>query len=102
MLRDNTREGDPRIRQAEQRINVIENRIAEERKKFGISGANPGDRAYASLVGEYESLAVNREFAEQTYLAALANFDAANAEGEREKRINMKCSELQRMLRSQG
>ena len=31
-----------------------------------------------------------------------SNVDAANAEGEREKRINMKCSELQRMLRSQG
>ncbi|WP_245925048.1 hypothetical protein [Aliiruegeria haliotis] len=86
MLRDNTRSGDPRIRQGEQRIDVIENRIAEERKKFGIGETGPGARAFASLVGEYEILTVDREFAEQTYLAALANYDAAQAEAQRQTR----------------
>ncbi len=86
LLMDNTREGDPRLRQAEQRIDVIENRIAEERKKFGIGETGASGRAYASLVGEYEILTVDRQFAETSYLSALANFDAALAEAQRKTR----------------
>jgi capsular polysaccharide transport system permease protein len=86
LLRENTREGDPRIRQTEQRIAVIEKRIEEERSKFGISGETQSGRAYADLVGEYESLIVDREFAEQAYLTALTNFDAAQAEAQRQSR----------------
>lgn len=86
LLLDNTREGDPRIRQAEQRITVIENRIADERSKIGIGETSAGTQAFASLVGEYESLIVDREFAEQSYLAARANLDAAQAEAQRQTR----------------
>ncbi|MFD0982092.1 hypothetical protein [Tropicimonas aquimaris] len=86
LLLDNTREGDPRIRQAEQRITVIENRIADERSKIGIGGTSAGTQAFSSLVGEYESLIVDREFAEQSYLAARANLDAAQAEAQRQTR----------------
>lgn len=86
LLRENTREGDPRIRQTEQRIAVIEKRIDEERSKFGISGETQSGRAYADLVGEYESLIVDREFAEQAYLTALTNYDAAQADAQRQSR----------------
>lgn len=86
LLGQTTREGDPRIRQTEQRIAVIENRIAEERAKFGISGATRSGQDYASLVGDYESLIVNREFAESAYLTALTSFDAAQAEAQRQTR----------------
>lgn len=62
MLRDGTRPGDPRITQAELRIEVIEARIAEERRKLGRGG--DGDD-YATKLAEYERLAVDREFAER-------------------------------------
>jgi capsular polysaccharide transport system permease protein len=85
LLRETTRESDPRIRRAEQRIAVIRKRIEEERAKFGIGGGGDTE-AYATLVGEYESLIVDREFAEQAYLTALTNFDAAQAEAQRQSR----------------
>ncbi len=87
LLRDNTREGDPRIVQAERRIEVIADRIDAERKKLGISGGAGSDsQSFATLVGEYERLVVDREFAEQAYTAALSSFDAALAEAQRQSR----------------
>lgn len=86
LLRETTRESDPRIRQTEQRIAVIEKRIDEERAKFGIGGGGSSDIAFADLMGQYESLIVDREFAEQAYLTALTNFDAAQAEAVRQSR----------------
>jgi capsular polysaccharide transport system permease protein len=86
LLLETTREGDPRIRQTEQRIAVIEKRIREERAKFGIGGGGEDREAYATLVGEFESLMVDREFAEQSYLTALTALEAAQAEAERQTR----------------
>ncbi|MEM6374611.1 MAG: capsule biosynthesis protein [Pseudomonadota bacterium] len=87
MLTANTRAGDPRIEQAQTRILVIEQRIDEERRKLGIGGDISAEAdAFATLVGEYESLVVDREFAEQTYTAALAAYDAAQAEARRQSR----------------
>ena len=86
LLRETTQESDPRITQAERRIAVIRDRIAEERQKFGVGGQGPGGEDYASLVAEYESLAVDREFAEQSYTAALGALDLARAEAQRQSR----------------
>lgn len=87
VLSANTRQGDPRLEQAQTRIVVIEARIAEEKSKLGIGGEASADAdAFAILVGEYESLVVDREFAEQTYTAALASYDAAQAEARRQSR----------------
>lgn len=86
LLRESTRETDPRITQAERRIVVIEARIAEERMKLGV-GQGVGDGGdYATLLAEYERLAVDREFAEQAYIAALATYDQALAEARRKSR----------------
>lgn len=86
LLRESTRDSDPRIQQAELRIAVIEARIEDERRKLGVGhgGGSGGD--YATLLAEYERLAVDREFAEQAYTAALATYDQALAEARRKSR----------------
>lgn len=80
------RDGDPRIRQMEQRIEVIENRIAEERKKFGIGETDGGGGAFATLVNEYEELSSNVQFATNSYEAARTNYAAILAEATRQSR----------------
>lgn len=84
LLRETAGPSDPRIEQAGRRIVVIEARISEERKKFGVSDAR--GRAYSTLITEYEGLSVEREFAEQSYLSALGGFDVARAEAQRQSR----------------
>ena len=77
---------DPRLTQLTRRIAVIENRISEERKKLGVGGAGEDGTAFADLLGDYERLVVDREFAENSYVSALANYDAALAEARRKSR----------------
>ncbi len=101
LLRETTREGDVRIAQTQRRIEVIENRIAEERRKFGEGGQGPGGADYARLVGEFERLMVDQEFAEGAYRAALANYDLAVAEAQRQSRYlaaHIRPTEAQRAL----
>ncbi|WP_132861678.1 sugar transporter [Shimia isoporae] len=85
MVRQTARAGDPRITQGERRVQVIEERIAEERKRFG-SESETEDDTYSRLVGEYEELAVELEFANSSYLSALAAYDTALAEAQRKSR----------------
>lgn len=88
LLGENTNNDDPRRVQAQLRIDIIEARIQEERNKLGL-GASASDtdgNVFANLVGEYERLIVDQEFAEQSYTAALAAFDAASAEARRQSR----------------
>ena len=85
LLYGTTRENDPRIAQVRRRIDVIEGRITDERAKLGL-GEGENGQAFATLVGEYETLVVDREFAEQSYTAALAAYDAAQAEARRQSR----------------
>ncbi len=85
LLRETARTNDPRLEQARLKVEVIRKRISEERRKLGVSGE--GDtRVFADLVGEYESLLVDREFAEKTYLSALLAYDTAVAEARRQSR----------------
>jgi capsular polysaccharide transport system permease protein len=88
LLRETTRSDDSRLLQGERRIVVIEARIEEERRKLGLGGGagGAGGRVFADLVGEYETLVVDLEFAEQSYTAALAAFDAARNEARRQSR----------------
>lgn len=84
ILRDTTRENDPRITQAERRIAVIQDRIETERAVLGANG--PGESAFADLVGDYERLVVDLEFAEQAYTTSLAAYDSARNEARRQSR----------------
>jgi len=86
LLQDTTRENDPRVTQAERRIEVINARIASERRKLGLGENGGSGEAFANLVGEYEGLIVDREFAEQAYTAALAAHDGALAEVRKQSR----------------
>ena len=86
LLNNSTRDGDPRLEQARRRIEVIEDRIREERRKFGVGGGGAEDESYAETIAEFERLAVDREFAEQAYAATLAAFDGARAEANRQSR----------------
>ncbi len=86
LLKQTTRASDPRISQAERKISVIEARIEDEKRKLGIGDGGVEAEAFATLVGEYERLLVDREFAEQTYTAALAAYDSAQAEARRQSR----------------
>ncbi len=83
LLAQTSREGDSRLLQAQRRIDVIESRIEEERRKFG-AGTAAGQGGYAGTVAEFERLTVNQEFAEQAYLAALTSYDNARAEANRQ------------------
>ncbi|PZX13492.1 capsular polysaccharide transport system permease protein [Palleronia aestuarii] len=80
--------GDPRLSQSRQRIEVIRNRIAEERQSFASDDTQMGGvgEDYPSLIAEYEGLSVDREFAEETYRAALAAVDLARAKAQRQSR----------------
>lgn len=86
LLSGSAREGDPRLAQAQKRIDVIQARIADERKKFGATGVGPGGENYATTVSDYERLTVDREFAERAYTAALAAHDSARTEAARQSR----------------
>ncbi|MEH6829205.1 MAG: hypothetical protein V7661_00060 [Sulfitobacter sp.] len=86
LLKGTVGETDPRLTQLTRRIAVIENRISEERKKLGVGGAGEDGTAFADLLGDYERLVVDREFAENSYVSALANYDAALAEARRKSR----------------
>ncbi|MBY6049390.1 sugar transporter [Vannielia litorea] len=87
LLRQNSREDDPRIVQAERRVEVIRVRISEERARFSEDGdASQEQEAYSQLISQYEALAVDQKFAEESYVATLAAYDAAIAEAQRQSR----------------
>ena len=86
LLRDSTRSADPRLKQADRRIRVINARIADERRNLGVGEPGGDGRDYATLLAEYERLVVDREFAENAYTAALAGYDLALSEARRKSR----------------
>lgn len=82
----NTQTNDPRLTQAQRRIDVIQERIDAEREKFGAQGQGPGGSSYADTIADFERLTADREFAERTYVAARTAYDAALAEAQRQSR----------------
>ncbi|RYH01076.1 sugar transporter [Salipiger sp. IMCC34102] len=77
---------DPRVEQARRRLDVIEARIAEERRKFGSGGGStdPEGVKYATTVAEFEGLTVEREYVEAAYARALTALDTARADAARQ------------------
>ncbi|MCY4180613.1 MAG: capsule biosynthesis protein [Litoreibacter sp.] len=70
---------DIRLEQARRRIEAIRNRLEGERASL----ASEVDRDMVAIVGSYEALIVEREFAEQAFLSAAAAFDSARADAKR-------------------
>lgn len=79
-----TSDNDPRVRQAMRRIEVIQDRIDEERRTFTAAESATNDADYPRLIARYESLRVDQEFAEQTYGASLTALDAARSNAARQ------------------
>lgn len=75
---------DPRRAEMDRRIQIVRKRIDEERSTFY---SNKRDNInFARILGEYEGLQVEREYAEQSYFAALAARDSAATEAMRTSR----------------
>jgi len=79
-----TTDTDPRVRQAQRRIDVIRARITEERRNFATQDVTVFDTDYPYLIAQFESLRVDQEFAEQTYRAALTALDSARSNASRQ------------------
>ncbi len=88
LLLETTNTNDPRMVQARRRIEVIRARIIDERRSFATEGSTAAPQAddYPTLIAEFEGLVVDREFAEESYRAALAALDQARAKAERQSR----------------
>ena len=88
LLRDTASPTDPRVTNAQRRIEVIRERIAAERQTFASDSSELGglDEDYPSLISEFESLTVDREFAEQSYATARAALDLARDNAARQSR----------------
>ncbi|SPF78695.1 hypothetical protein ALP8811_02625 [Aliiroseovarius pelagivivens] len=85
ILMQTAREGDPRLVQSRRRVDVIEQRLEQERARFSATDGTVNG-AYANLIGDYERLSIDKQFAEQAYLTALASLDMATAEAARKSR----------------
>lgn len=77
---------DPRQTQALRRIEVIRERIADERRTFATNEVLSTGEDYPTLISEFEGLTVEREFAETAYRAALTAWDSAKAQAGRQNR----------------
>ena len=76
-------EGDQRVLQANRRITAVEGRIEAERASLGAPGTSG---ALPEVVGRYEELLVDLEFANTAYVQALGGLAAARAEARRQSR----------------
>jgi capsular polysaccharide transport system permease protein len=74
---------DARVQQANRRITAVSDRIEEERATLGAPG-NTGK--LPEVVGDFEALKVDLEFASQAYTQALASLSVARAEARRQSR----------------
>lgn len=86
ILRESAPINDPRVTRANRQIEVIGNQIKIERDKFGVGSTASDGGDFATIIGEYERLVVEREFAEKTYISALVSYDLSLAEIRRKSR----------------
>ncbi len=84
MLLSYADKNDQRVQQADRKIDAIRARINEERTNLGMNGGS--DVTPSELLGRYEELKVDLEFANAAYTQALANVAVARAEARRQAR----------------
>lgn len=80
----------PRAPALRQRIESLEQRIEEERRRLGAGADGDGafdGRLFADLMGDYEELMVELEFAQNAYVSALSSFEQAQVEARRQTRF---------------
>ena len=78
----------PRLRAMKREIEVLDERIAQERARIGTGTRDrtTDARPLSDVVGDFEELVVDREFAEQAYTLALTTHEQAQAEARRQSR----------------
>jgi len=88
LLRASAQEGDPRLKKARQRIDVIRDRIAIERQTFTSTSTENGGvgEDYPSLISEFERLTVDLEYGEAIYRAGLTALEVARDAAARQSR----------------
>ena len=88
LLRGTVAAGDPRLKKAQQLIDVIRQRIDIERQTFTSTNTDTGavGEDYPSLISEFERLTVDREYTEEAYRAALTGLALARDEAIRQSR----------------
>ena len=88
LLRGTTGDSDPRLTKAQQRIDVIRDRIRIERQTFTSDNTDTGavGEDYPTLIAEFESLTVDLQYAEETYRAALTALQVARDDAARQSR----------------
>lgn len=83
LLTTTARTGDTRLRQATERITVIEGLIQSERLRLGsVQGDQP---ALATTLAEYERLSLDLVYAQQRFAATRAAYDAALARSDQNR-----------------
>lgn len=85
LLTETADQTDPRVRQLERRITVIQDRIAEERQSFSAQNVTVENTDYPTLLAQYEGLRVDLLFAEESYRSALAARTLARTNAERQQ-----------------
>lgn len=85
-LQETSAPEDPRIAQANRRIDALRRLIDSERRKFGVTGQGPAGESYAEMMAEFEKLQVDLEFSEGSYRSARLAYDQALAEAQRQTR----------------
>ncbi|WP_375569892.1 sugar transporter [Seohaeicola saemankumensis] len=85
LVLQSTGSGDPRVRQLDQRIAVIKDRIAKERKNTAALNVAGENTNYPTLLSQYEGLRVDVQFAEEIYRAALTALAQARTNAERQQ-----------------
>ena len=88
LLRETAGATDPRLTKAQQRIDVIRERIRIERQTFASDNTDTGavGEDYPTLIAEFESLTVDLEYAEEAYRAALTALEVAREDAARQSR----------------
>lgn len=80
LLSKTSRQQDPRIGEINRKIDALQVQINLEQQKYAKSGPSGEGSDYARLFSQYERLAAELEFAEQTYRAAIVAHDVALSE----------------------
>ena len=78
------KQDDPRKVQLQRKIDILENRVSQERAQFSAEGYENSN--YSEVMLKFESLSIDLEYSQQAYLAAMASYDSAVIEAQRQSR----------------
>lgn len=86
LLTETANANDPRVVQQRRRIEAIRQRISSERESLATDKLSGVGADYPTLMAEYEGLNVDRQYAEESYRAALSALDLARDKAARQTR----------------